>query len=172
MCYSAQVWADWWRYRKLGGTLDIKGFVRLIDEMGGRPGWIRKLPKATRDSLLDVRTEEGMALAKAVREANRAAEAMLRDELQAQADRLTAAEAVLAGPKPTKKAANDQRIATDKISRAQRDLDDLVRTEAIPSPAARSPASGAKPAPAGPATQSGAQVQGNDELEPHAAGGG
>lgn len=131
MCYSAQVWADWRRYRKLGGTLDIKGFVRLIDEMGGRPGWIRKLPKATRDSLLDVRTEEGMALAKAVREANRAAEVMLRDELQAQTDRLTAAEAVLAGPKPTKKAANDQRIATDKVSRARRDLDDLVRTELL-----------------------------------------
>lgn len=131
MCYSAQVWADWRRYRKLGGTLDIKGFVRLVDEMGGRPGWIRKLPKATRDSLLDVRTEEGMALAKAVREANRAAEVMLRDELQAQTDRLTAAEAVLAGPKPTKKAANDQRIATDKVSRARRDLDDLVRTELL-----------------------------------------
>lgn len=131
MCYSAQVWADWRRYRKLGGDLDIKGFVRLIDEMGGRPGWIRKLPKATRDSLLDVRTEEGMALAKAVRDANRAAEAMLRDELQAQTDRLSAAEAVLAGPKPTKKAANDQRIATDKVSRAQRDLDDLVRTDLL-----------------------------------------
>lgn len=131
MCYSAQMWADWRRYRKLGGSLDIKGFVRLIDEMGGRPGWIRKLPKATRDSLLDVRTEEGMALAKAVREANRAAEVMLRDELQAQTDRLTAAEAVLAGPKPTKKAANDQRIATDKVSRAKRDLDDLVRTELL-----------------------------------------
>lgn len=131
MCYSAQVWADWRRYRKLGGDLDIKGFVRLIDEMGGRPGWIRKLPKATRDSLLDVRTEEGMALAKVVREANRAAEVMLRDELQAQTDRLTAAEAVLAGPKPTKKAANDQRIATDKVSRAQRDLDDLVRTDLL-----------------------------------------
>jgi putative SOS response-associated peptidase YedK len=131
MCYSAQVWADWRRYRRQGGELDIKGFVRLIDEMGGRPGWIRKLPKATRDSLLDVRTEEGMALAKAVREANRAAEVKLRDELQAQTDRLTAAEAVLAGPKPTKKAANDQRIATDKISRAQRDLDDLVRTELL-----------------------------------------
>lgn len=131
MCYSAQVWADWRRYRKQGGELDIKGFVRLIDEMGGRPGWIRKLPKATRDSLLDVRTEEGMALAKAVREANRAAEDMLQSELHAQTDRLTAAEAVLAGPKPTKKAANDQRIATDKISRAQRDLDDLVRTELL-----------------------------------------
>ena len=131
MCYSAQVWADWRRYRKLGGDLDIKGFVRLIDEMGGRPGWIRKLPKATRDSLLDVRTEEGMALAKAVREANRAAEVMLRDELQAQTDRLTTAEAVLGGSKPTKKAANDQRIATDKVSRAKRDLDDLVRTELL-----------------------------------------
>lgn len=125
------MWADWRVYRKMGGELDIKGFVRLIDEMGGRPGWIRKVPKATRDSLLDVRTEEGMALAKAVREANRAAEVMLRDELRAQTDRLTAAEAVLAGPKPTKKAANDQRIATDKVSRAQRDLDDLVRTELL-----------------------------------------
>lgn len=131
MCYSAQVWADWRRYRKLGGELDINGFVRLLDEMGGTPGWIRKIPKATRDSLLDVRSEAGIALAKAVREANRAAEGMLREELDAQTARLNGAEAVLAGPKPTKKAANDQRIATDKISRAQRDLDDLVRTELL-----------------------------------------
>lgn len=131
MCYSAQVWANWRRYRKQGGELDIEGFVRLLDEMGGTPGWIRKILKATRDSLLDVRTEEGMALSKAVREANRAAEVMLRDELQVQTDRLTAAEAVLAGPKPTKKAANDQRIATDKVSRAKRDLEDLVRTELL-----------------------------------------
>lgn len=131
MCYSAQVWADWHRYRKQGGELDIKGFARLIDEMGGTPGWIRKIPKATRDSLLDVRSEAGMALAKAVREANRAAELMLREELAAQTARLHGAETVLAGSKPTKKAANDQRIATDKISRAQRDLDDLVRTERV-----------------------------------------
>lgn len=131
MCYSAQVWADWHRYRKQGGELDIKGFARLLDEMGGTPGWIRKIPKATRDSLLDVRSEAGMALAKAVREANRAAELMLREELDTQTARLHGAEAVLAGPKPTKKAANDQRIATDKISRAQRDLDDLVRTELL-----------------------------------------
>ena len=44
---------------------------------------------------------------------------------------IVGAEAVLASPKPTKKAANDQRIATDKISRAQRDIDDLVRTELL-----------------------------------------
>lgn len=50
---------------------------------------------------------------------------------RALAERLRAAEAVLAGPKPTKKAANDQRIAADKVSRAQRDLDDLVRTELL-----------------------------------------
>lgn len=131
MCYSAQIWADWHRYRKQGGELDIKGFARLIDEMGGTLGWIRKIPKATRDSLLDVRSEAGMALAKAVREANRAAEVMLREELDAQTARLHGTEAVLAGPKPTKKAANDQRIATDKISRAQRDLDDLGRTELL-----------------------------------------
>ncbi|OZB58949.1 MAG: hypothetical protein B7X39_20005 [Lysobacterales bacterium 14-68-21] len=129
MCYSAQVWADWNRYRKLGGDLDIHAFARLIDEMGGSAGWIRRVPKRTRDSLLDVRSEEGMALAKAVREANAAAEGMLRQELRAQSERLAAAEVVLAGPKPTKKAANDQRIATDKVSRARRDLDDLVRRD-------------------------------------------
>lgn len=131
MCYSAQVWADWHRYRKAGGDLDIDAFARMLDELGGTAGWIRKVPKRTRDTLLDVRTEQGMALAKAVREANRVAEDMLRTELLTQTDRLRAANAVLAGPRPTKKAANDQRIATDKISRIRRDLDDLVRTESL-----------------------------------------
>lgn len=37
-------------------------------------------------------------------------------------------EAVLGGAKPTKKAANEQHIANDKIDRAQGDLDDLART--------------------------------------------
>ncbi|HEX5306038.1 MAG TPA: SOS response-associated peptidase family protein [Dyella sp.] len=131
MCYSAQVWADWQRYRKLGGELDVKAFARLIDELGGSAGWIRKLPKATRDSLLDVRSAEGMALARAVREANRAAEAVLHDELRAQGERRAGAEVILAGPRPTRKAANDQRVATDKMARAQRDLDDLSRTESL-----------------------------------------
>ncbi|MGY2492321.1 SOS response-associated peptidase family protein [Cupriavidus sp. CP313] len=47
-----------------------------------------------------------------------------------QKTRLTAAERALAA-KPTKKAENDQRIATDKIARAQRNLADLQRADLL-----------------------------------------
>ena len=132
MCYSAQIWSDFKKYERIGGELGIAEFVRLFWERRKRGDWVRKLPKGLRDAFAKPRNADEMELAKLVAEGNREAAQAIHTELQAQALRLEQAERVLAGPRPTKKAANDQRIATDKLSRARRDLDDLQRTEILP----------------------------------------
>jgi putative SOS response-associated peptidase YedK len=63
--------------------------------------------------------------------ARRVAALKYESELSAQTERLAQAGAVLASPKPTKKAADDQRIASNKISAAQRNLEDLQRKEPV-----------------------------------------
>jgi putative SOS response-associated peptidase YedK len=132
MCYSAQIWSDFKKYERIGGELGIAAFVRLFWERRKSGDWVRKLPKGMRDAFAKPRNADEMELAKLVAEGNREAAEAVGAELQAQSLRLEKAEQVLASPKPTKKAANDQRIATDKISRARRDLDDLQRKELLP----------------------------------------
>jgi putative SOS response-associated peptidase YedK len=132
MCYSAQIWSDYRKYEYYGGELSIKEYTRLFWERRKGGDWVRKLPKAMRDAFARPRSAEEMELAKLVAEGSREAAEALQTELQAQTLRLENAERVLASPKPTKKAANDQRIATDKVARARRDLDDLQRKELLP----------------------------------------
>jgi putative SOS response-associated peptidase YedK len=126
MCYSAQVEADYQRFVKaFGAILSIHEFVKLFVGKRG-PGWA-KLPKAMRDAFRTPQNEAGFRLAKLVAEGDRKQEQRLQGELAAQEARLARAENILAGVKPTKKAADDQRIATKKIKAAQRNLDDLRR---------------------------------------------
>lgn len=132
MCYSAQIWSDFKKYERIGGELGISEFVRLIWERRKSGDWVRKLPKGLRDAFDKPRNADEMELAKLVAEGNREAAETVGAELQAQSLRLAKAEQVLSSPKPTKKAANDQRIATDKITRARRDLEDLQRKELLP----------------------------------------
>jgi putative SOS response-associated peptidase YedK len=132
MCYSAQIWSDFKKYERLGGELSVKAYTTLFWEKRKDSDWVRKLPKGMRDAFAKPRSAEEMELAKLVAEGNRDAAVAIQAELQAQSLRLEVAEFVLAGPKPTRKAANDQRIATDKVGRARRDLDDLERKEPMP----------------------------------------
>lgn len=132
MCYSAQIWSDFKKYERLGGELSVKAYTTLFWEKRKNSDWVRKLPKGMRDAFAKPRSAEEMELAKLVAEGNRDAAVAIQAELQAQSLRLEVAEFVLAGPKPTRKAANDQRIATDKVGRARRDLDDLERKEPMP----------------------------------------
>ncbi len=132
MCYSAQIWSDYKKYERYGGELGLAEFVRTFWERKHSGDWNRKLPKAMRDAFAKPRNVAEMELAKLVAEGNREAAMRAQVELTAQLSRLARAERVLTGPKPTKKAANDQRIATDKIERARRDLDDLQRKEPLP----------------------------------------
>ena len=132
MCYSAQVVADYEHFvREFGALLDIHEFVKLFVEKRADGGWT-KLPKALRDSVRKPQNAAGFELAKIVAEGDRDLAAALETDLVAQQARLAKAKEVLAGPKPTKKATEDQRIAGNKIKAAQRNLDDLCRQTAEP----------------------------------------
>lgn len=129
MCYSAQIEADYDKFvREWGAIISIKRFVELFWEKRKDGQWT-KIPKAMREAFRKPGGKEGFELAKLVAEGDREQADAYQAELDAQAARLQRAEAILAGPKPTKTASNDKRIASDKIARAQRNLDDLARRE-------------------------------------------
>lgn len=131
MCYSAQIKADYHVFlREYGAVISLKRFAELFWEKRDDGQWT-KLPKAMRDAFRHPRVEEDFELAKLVAEADREQAQRYQAELDAQSERLAKAEAVLAGPKPTKKAADDQRIATNKVKAAQRNLDDLQRRDLL-----------------------------------------
>lgn len=131
MCYSAQIQADYRHYvREWGAVVSLKRFVELFWEKHEGGQW-NKIPKAMRDAFRKPEDEDGFELAKLVAESDRDQAERYQTELSAQTKRLEHAEAVLAGSKPTKKAADDQRIATNKIKAAQRSLDDLQRVELV-----------------------------------------
>ncbi len=129
MCYSAQIKADYHDFlREYGAVISLKRFSELFWEKRQDGQW-SKIPKAMRDAFRRPRGEGEFKLAKLVAEADHEQAGKYALELSAQTERLTQAETVLAGPKPTKKAANDQRIASNKIKAAQSKLEDLQRTE-------------------------------------------
>ncbi|MEO7067591.1 MAG: SOS response-associated peptidase family protein [Rhodanobacter sp.] len=131
MCYSAQIKADYHDFlREHGATISLKRFSELFWEKRQDGSW-NKIPKAMREAFRRPTSEDGFALAKLVAEADREQAGKYQAELSAQTERLAGAEAVLAGAKPTKKAAADQRIASNKIAAAQRNLDDLQRKELV-----------------------------------------
>lgn len=132
MCYSAQIEADYNKFvREWGAVMSLKRFTDLFWEKRKDGSWT-KIPKAMRDSFRKPQGEEGFELAKVVAEADRELEQKLGAELASQEERLAKAQAVLDGPKPTKKAADDVRIATNKIKAARRNLEDLTRRQPEP----------------------------------------
>jgi putative SOS response-associated peptidase YedK len=127
MCYSAQIEADYDKFvREFGAVISLKRFVELFWEKRKDGGW-SKIPKAMREPFRKPRGEEGFELAKIVAEGDREWAEKLQAELTQHTERLLNAQAILAGPKPTKKAAEDQRIATNKIKAVRRNLEDLER---------------------------------------------
>ena len=129
MCYSAQIKADYHQFqREWGAQLSLQRFTELFWKKRGDGQWV-KIPKAMREAFRHPRGESEFELAKLVAEADREQALRYEDEVTNQSDRLTRAEAVLAGPKPTRKAAQDQRIAGNKIAAARRNLENLRRAE-------------------------------------------
>jgi hypothetical protein len=127
MCYSAQIWADFRKYERFGGKLNIKEFTKLAGWTKKKGNWVKVVPKAMRQAMtnatsgvLDVEATE-MA-----REAETEAIALIASEIGVQEARLIEANAKLASPKPTKKAENDRRIATNKIDAGKRKLEDMA----------------------------------------------
>jgi putative SOS response-associated peptidase YedK len=131
MCYSAQIWSEFRKYqRHFGATMNIKQYVQIFWERRNGGAW-RKIPKAMKDAFADPQNDAEREIAAMIAEGNAEDAHAFEAELFQQKTRLTNAERALQS-KPTKKAANDKRIATDKIARAQRNLDDLRRKEPLP----------------------------------------
>ena len=128
MCYSAQIEADYRKYLRLwGADVSLPDFAAL---------WLRQRREPGR-----VRTPRGMGLAfagalapaehavwQAFLEANAAERGQQEAARAAQQARLDAAQARLAGPRPTKKAAEDRRIATTRLQAIDRRLAELRDT--------------------------------------------
>ncbi|MEO7072140.1 MAG: SOS response-associated peptidase family protein [Rhodanobacter sp.] len=130
MCYSAQIVVEHRKFeREYGATIDIRRYVELFWEKRNDGGWL-KIPKAMRGDWGMPRNDAERELADLVVAADAAQANALQSELFAQRTRLVAAERSLAS-RTTKKATNDQRVARDKIERAQRNLADLSRTHAL-----------------------------------------
>jgi putative SOS response-associated peptidase YedK len=125
MCYSAQVYADYRKYERFGGKLDIKAFVQLFWERKANGDLVKIMPKAMADAFMDPRNDGERQVRDAVVDAYRSVSLVLEKEIAEQTERLMKAEAVLASHKPTKKAANDQRVANNKIKAAREKLEEL-----------------------------------------------
>ena len=131
MCYSAQARQEHKRFmRETGSKMDIKEYLRLFWDWreNGSP---YKFPKAMLDGFANPQTPEEDEIWRIIQE-KRAEQAMgFEQELFKQKKRLADAERTLQS-KQTKKALDDQRIASIKISQLKGKIDDLKRLDALP----------------------------------------
>lgn len=131
MCYSAKAQQDYTLFvREFGATVAIKAYIRLF--------WNRKehgspyrIPKAMEDAFFRDASQETTEVRELIKDYRNVEASRLESELFAQKTRLNAAERTLQA-KTTKKALEDQRIATDKIEKARLKLADLRRPETLP----------------------------------------
>lgn len=136
MCYSAMIEADYRRYvREWGADISIRKFVDLFwwrwepDEIYRRRGK-PSVPRAVDQAFLaDPQTDDERKIARYITEWRERQALEWQQELFAQRARLVKAEQQLA-VKPTKAAAESQRIASSKMDRIKGWLDDLTRTDA------------------------------------------
>lgn len=128
MCYSAQIRANYMSFtRMFGATMSIKEFADLFFR---RAESKLRVPKALEAEFEHPTTPEEVEIKAAIDTYRADREMALEQELFAQKHRLVEAERKLQ-TKPTKGALESQRIATDKISKAQLDLSDLKRKELL-----------------------------------------
>lgn len=130
MCYSAQIWADFRRYKRAyGSKIDIATFAELFWSRLANPKII--IPKAVEASFDHPTTPDEQRIKDLIGQ-HRAAQAVsIEQEMFRQKARLADAERKLA-LKPTKAATESKRIATDKIARGHNGLKDLNRAELQP----------------------------------------
>lgn len=126
VCYSAQVWQSYQDYvRRFGAEISIREFVELYASR--EKGAKIKTAKAMDDAFLRTGTPETSAIASSIEAWNARQTAELEQLLFRPRKRLVDAERTL-HTKPTKKARDDQRIASNKIDWAKSKLADLRRT--------------------------------------------
>lgn len=127
MCYSAQIKAEYEKYRRLtGADMDIRTFVRTFWwKEGAQPSRRPRVPRAVERDLLANGPEEVAAL---VRRWDAWETDRLTREVFAQRRRVADAERALQA-RDTKKAREDVRIGSAKVAAAQRRLDALKGRE-------------------------------------------
>lgn len=131
MCFSAQVWADYRKYlKKFNAKISVWEFIELLERRVH--GERINLPKGLTDAFKsDTSTDADIQRCRSlILEYEEAEKTRTEAELFAQRRRLADAERKLAA-KPTKTAANEQRIAGNLIKRALSKLEDLRRTEPL-----------------------------------------
>ncbi|MDE2300384.1 MAG: hypothetical protein KGK18_19735, partial [Burkholderiales bacterium] len=127
MCYSAQVQADYKKYVTLfGATMSIREFYEIFYRRGLDSKI--KIPKAVEASFANPENDEERAIKALIDEYNEQQAAKFEGDLFKQRKRLADAERILQ-TKPTKKAQEDQRIATDKVKQLMGRHADLKRTD-------------------------------------------
>jgi putative SOS response-associated peptidase YedK len=128
MCYSAMIQADYEQYvRHYGATMSLEDFAANVWQSPKK----RKRPKAMEDWLRTADSTQGREIWQAIVAQRQARETELQQELFKQAKRLANAERSLLA-KVTKKAKEDVRISSSKISKLKLDLDDLQRSDFKP----------------------------------------
>ncbi|MGH8156626.1 MAG: SOS response-associated peptidase family protein [Rhodanobacter sp.] len=109
----------------MGGTLDVRAFVELFGALGQQGAVAQLIPRSVRDAFAAPENAGERDVRRALLDAYRAASMVCEQTIAEQALRLAAAEDKLAS-KPTKTAANEQRVATAKIVGAKAKLAALV----------------------------------------------
>ncbi len=124
MCYSAMIQADYQVYvRRFGATMSLEEFALNVWNAPNRKA--KKRVRAMEDWLAGTDLWPHILLERAGRETAAQQELFKQKKRQADAERALQV-------KVTKKAQEDLRISTDKISKLKADLDDLQRTERKP----------------------------------------
>lgn len=131
MCYSAMIWDEYRKYlRLLGAEISIEDYVRIY--WARTQGASVRTPKGMDVAFCaDPDTDAKRRIADLIREGERNEAARLETELFAQRKRLADANRSLQN-KATKKAAEDQRIASNKVDQGLRRLSDLRRVDRQP----------------------------------------
>lgn len=128
MCYSAMVWADHRKFTKaFAAQPDLPEFASLTKRR--LQGERIPMPKGMTDAFRNAASPQELEIKSQIDVWTANEETALQEGLFAQRKRLADAQRVLAGPKPTKKAQQDERIATNKINQALTKLSDLQRQE-------------------------------------------
>lgn len=126
MCYSAQVWQAYQDYvRRFGAEISIREFVELYASR--EKGAKIKTAKAMDDAFLRAGTEQTIEIIRSIEAWNAQQASELEQLLFRQRKRLVDAERALQ-TRSTKKALDDQRIASNKIDWAKGRLSDLRRS--------------------------------------------
>lgn len=129
MCYSARIVADYRKYVRLfGARLSIKDFVDVYWRRRADAGL--RIPKAMDAPFLDATAGDEAAIRNSIEGFIADQKYRYEEELFKQRTRLAAAQRKLAA-KPTKGAAESERIATSKIEWSLGKLNDLRRTELL-----------------------------------------